>query len=245
MNVLPSSEEYEINTNKNNNYFKEEEILDEENKIDFYRCFDCNYFWINNIIRDENDEIVYDDIYHGSASIILYNKLTLSGMYSLNLNHGDQTFQYDEKGNSPASEQLQKPLIIQPLSFTLMDNAGKEVPYEQIKTLGEVKWVIPNTQTLLSYKGQATKITGDQDQIVSHADLALPASSYDVYSSSKILEESELSLQTFPFSIDVNYDSKKNINYIWLIVKYKDITLDTYTNFSFPLTSQFAILTFG
>jgi hypothetical protein len=59
MNVLPSSEEYEINTNKNNNYFKEEEILDEENKIDFYRCFDCNYFWINNIIRDEQKIIKF------------------------------------------------------------------------------------------------------------------------------------------------------------------------------------------
>ena len=55
MNILHSSEDYEINTNtnKNNNYFKEEEKLDEENKIEFERCFDCNYFWINNIIRDE------------------------------------------------------------------------------------------------------------------------------------------------------------------------------------------------
>ena len=61
MNILHSSEDYEINTNtnKNNNYFKEEEKLDEENKIEFERCFDCNYFWINNIVRDEQDIIKF------------------------------------------------------------------------------------------------------------------------------------------------------------------------------------------
>ena len=58
MNVLPSSEDFEINTSKNN-YFKEEEVLDEENKIEFYRCFDCNYFWINNIKRDDQNIIKF------------------------------------------------------------------------------------------------------------------------------------------------------------------------------------------
>ena len=47
------------NTNNNNTYFAEEEALDEEDKIEFDRCFDCNYFWINNIIRDDQDIIKY------------------------------------------------------------------------------------------------------------------------------------------------------------------------------------------
>jgi len=104
-----------------------------------------------------------DPVYIGSSSIILYNKPTLSGMYSLNLNEGDQVFQYDDKGNSPASLQLQKPLVIKPLTFTLLDNTGTEVPYEQILQFGEIRWVIPNTQTLLSYNGQGEVISGEQD----------------------------------------------------------------------------------
>jgi len=50
-------------------------------------------------------------------------------MYSLNLEYGTQVFQYDGKGNSPASPQVERPLEIQPLSFTLIDNEGHEVPY--------------------------------------------------------------------------------------------------------------------
>ena len=59
MNTLSNSDENlnynnKINNNMNNtNYFIEEEVLDEEDKIEFERCFDCNYFWINNIVRDD------------------------------------------------------------------------------------------------------------------------------------------------------------------------------------------------
>ena len=48
-----------INNNKTNIYFKEEEIKDEENKIEFERCFDCNYFWINNKVRNEQNIIKF------------------------------------------------------------------------------------------------------------------------------------------------------------------------------------------
>jgi len=33
-------------------------------------------------------------------------------MYSLNLENGTQVFQYDKKGNSPASAIYEKPLVI-------------------------------------------------------------------------------------------------------------------------------------
>jgi len=36
-----------------------------------------------------------------------------------------------------------------PLTFTLLDNEGKEITYNQIINNGWVKWIIPNVQTLL------------------------------------------------------------------------------------------------
>ena len=51
--------------------------------------------------------------------------MQLEGMYSLDLEYGTQVFQYDEKGNSPASPQLEKPLEIHALDFTFLDNQGK------------------------------------------------------------------------------------------------------------------------
>jgi len=45
-------------------------------------------------------------------------------MYTLDINNGTQVFQYDKKGNSPTSPQLEKPITILPLSFTLLDSEG-------------------------------------------------------------------------------------------------------------------------
>jgi hypothetical protein len=68
MNDLDSSLEENKNKNINKNYFIEknseednEQIKEEDddnenddgNKVEFERTFDCNYFWINNIVRDE------------------------------------------------------------------------------------------------------------------------------------------------------------------------------------------------
>jgi len=54
--------------------------------------------------------VTQNDQYKGTASITLYNKLQLEGMYSLNIENGTQVFQYDGKGNSPVSPQVEKPL---------------------------------------------------------------------------------------------------------------------------------------
>lgn len=164
------------------------------------------------------------DTYKGTGSITLYNKNALEGMYSLNIENGAQVFQYDTKGNSPASKQLDKPLVVQPLNFTLIDNQGKIVTHEQIRQDGWIKWIIPNTQTLLSSLNDAPHDEGETDITVIRADLPLAANRWDVYKN----------LDQFVFAIDDRYDSKKNINYIWLNVKYKDLILDAYTNFSFP-----------
>jgi len=54
--------------------------------------------------------VTQNGVYKGTASIVLYNKTELEGMYSLNLENGTQVFQYDGKGNSPASPQREKPI---------------------------------------------------------------------------------------------------------------------------------------
>ena len=161
--------------------------------------------------------------YRGTASLTLYNKPQLQGMYSLNLEHGNQVFQYDGKGNSPTSPQLEKPLQIQPLTFTLIDNEGKQISHQQIKDNGHIKWIIPNKQTLLKSNQEGGDL-GSGDLTVLRADLPLAADDYTVYSG----------LDSFSYSIEDRYDEKNNINYIWLNVKFKDMLLDAYTNFTFP-----------
>ena len=163
------------------------------------------------------------EVYLGTASIVLYNKPEIEGMYSLNLQNGSQVFQYDNSGNSPTSPQLQKPLVISPLTFTLIDNQGKEIPHSQIIQNGWIKWIVPKEQTLLITSDEGY-VDGNVDLTVTRAELPLPASSYKVFNN----------LSSLDYSIANQYDSKKNINYVWLNVKFKDIILDAYTNFSFP-----------
>ena len=43
------------------------------------------------------------------------------------INNGTQTFKYDEAGVSPASDSLDNPQIILPLSFTVYDNLGQPI----------------------------------------------------------------------------------------------------------------------
>lgn len=162
--------------------------------------------------------------YLGTASITLYNKTQLEGMYSLNMEYGTQVFQYDNKGNSPASKQVDKPITIHPLDFKLINNEGKQVTYQSIIFEGWVKWIIPTSQTLLKSAQEGESQSGDTDVTVNSADLPLPASDYQVYTN----------IPTFAYSIDDRYDLKKNVNYIWLVVKYQDIILSAYTNFTFP-----------
>ena len=172
----------------------------------------------------EESENGQTSTYLGTASITLYNKTQLEGMYSLNMEYGTQVFQYDNKGNSPASKQVDKPITIHPLDFKLINNEGKQVTYQSIIFEGWVKWIIPTSQTLLKSAQEGESQSGDTDVTVNSADLPLPASDYKVYTN----------IPTFAYSIDDRYDSKKNVNYIWLVVKYQDIILSAYTNFTFP-----------
>ena len=163
-----------------------------------------------------------EPVYRGSASIILYNHMQIQGMYSLNIENGVQVFQYDRKGNSPASEILQKPLEIKPLSFSFFDNEGVQISFDQIITNGYVEWHIPKNNTLLASNQEENKKI-----INSYADkgaVIASAADFNVYRN----------IPSFYYTIANNYDVKKRQNYIKLDVKYKDIILSGYTNFTFP-----------
>lgn len=164
-----------------------------------------------------------DGTYLGTASIVLYNHPQTEGTYNLNIENGTQVFQYDDKGNSPASKQLQKPLEILPLSFTLLDNTGAQISYDQIINNGTVRWLIPGTSTLLSADQEEGPDVEYGSTLVTGTDLAF-AANYNIYKNRPV----------FHYTIDDTYDSKKINNYIRLNIVYKDITLDAYTDFTFP-----------
>lgn len=172
-------------------------------------------------ITKYNSQIKKDE-YKGSASITLYNHMQVPDTYNLNIENGTQVFQYDGKGNSPASPQLEKPLQILPLTFTLIDDEGNQISYDQIVNNGYVEWMIPKNNTLLISKGndQSKKINYDT---AIGTDRAL-AADFDIYKN----------IPSFSYTIAPVYDSKLTKNYIRLDIKYKDMLFSAYTDFTFP-----------
>lgn len=166
--------------------------------------------------------ITQNNNYKGSASITLYNHMEVPDTYNLNIENGTQVFQYDDKGNSPASPQLEKPLEIHPLTFTLIDNEGNQVSYDQVINNGYVEWMIPKNNTLLISQGndQSKKIDYDT---ATGTDRAL-AADFDIYKN----------IPSFSYTIAPVYDSKLTNNYIRLDIKYKDMLFSAYTDFTFP-----------
>ena len=68
--------------------------------------------------------VYHNGVYIGTASIVIRNDLDKKDAYTLIINNGTQTFKYDEAGISPASDSLDNPQFILPLSFTVYDNLG-------------------------------------------------------------------------------------------------------------------------
>lgn len=151
-------------------------------------------------------------VYIGTGSITLYNVHELANTYSLNIENGSQVFQYDDKGNSPCSPSLEKPLKIPSLTFTLLDDDGEEVSHDQIRQNGSIKWIIPKQDTLLVYDNGIDEATA--------------ASYYEVEN-----------LSTISYSIENQYDSKKKNNDITLLIQLnvnnQKINLAGYTNLTF------------
>ncbi len=150
-------------------------------------------------------------VYLGTTSIVLQNSHEIEGNYSLDIVNGAQVFQYDKKGNSPASPILEKPLVIHELTFTLYNNIGEAISHDQIKQNGYIKWYFPNNKDL-------TLLVSKQD-----TDIATAADQFDVYEN----------LSSFSYSIADTYDSKKTMNYMMLQIKLQDLIMRAYTDFTF------------
>lgn len=169
-----------------------------------------------------------DGVYLGADSITLENKIQLSDRYSLEITNATQVFKYDNKGNSPISPQFQNSknqIEIKPLSFILLDKGGNKVSLNRIRQNGGfVKWLFPKQNTLLISK-QEDGVNGQDDQVISNADLPLSADSYIIYNN----------LQTFSFSIGDKFNNQSvNNDIVLYVVLNKNTILTDITNFTFP-----------
>ena len=186
-------------------------ILDEYNKIQRVEKNKVYKVQMNEVISFKTFKCsVYDnDLYIGTGSIVLTNSLEQKDEYILVINNGTQIFKYDEAGVSPASPSLLKPMVINPLSFTIFNPEGVEVDSNAID-LQYVKWKVPTENTMLSMLE-----TSYEDYIIENGK--------NVYNGYAILN----------YHIAGRYNLDKYNNDIELEVKYKDILLMAKTNFTF------------
>ena len=145
--------------------------------------------------------------YLGTASITLTNKLEGEGVYSLVINNGSETFQYDQNGISPTNGSKQTPQQLKALSFTIYDNLGQ--PIEDKSNKYKIRWEFPVKDTLLQNKN------GTEQGISSDGN-------YKYYNSSTLI-----------YDIAKKYNINKQRNQIKLTVDYNNMHLVSTTSFSF------------
>ena len=84
----------------------------------------------------------------GTASIEIKNTPAASNGYALVINHGDQTFLYNEEGASLHSNAIDEPYQLFDLSYTLYYN-GNEIKQEDLQNGTTVTWKVPIENTML------------------------------------------------------------------------------------------------
>lgn len=148
-------------------------------------------------------------VYIGTSSIVIRNDLDKKDAYTLVINNGTQTFKYNESGVSPASNSLDNPQVILPLSFTIYDNLGNALDDDIISNC-EIKWIAPSENTLI-------KVTQNQDYPW------LP------YNNGLIIKDKLI----IYYDINDRYNVKSTNNTIQLTVNYKGMNLVAETDFTF------------
>lgn len=151
--------------------------------------------------------VYHNGVYIGTASIVIRNDLDKKDAYTLIINNGTQTFKYDEAGVSPASDSLDNPQVILPLSFTVYDNLGNAIDSDVIEK-SKIKWTVPLENTML-------KVDDPYDWTIQ-----------DDY---KTVED----IMSIQYTIRDKYDIKKSNNTIKLTVDYKGMNLVAETDFTF------------
>lgn len=153
--------------------------------------------------------VYHNGVYIGTASIVIRNDLDKKDAYSLVITNGSQTFKYNESGISPASDSLDNPQNILPLSFTVYDNLGNPID-DDIISKSNIKWIAPLENTLIKVK------ENEQYQWITQDDSMIIENKMEIY-----------------YTIRDRYDIKKTNNNIKLIVDYKGMNLVAETDFTF------------
>ena len=107
-----------------------------------------------------------DDIQQliGTASIEIKNTPASSNGYVLVINHGDQTFLYNEEGASLHSNAIDEPYQLFDLSYTLYYN-GNEIKQEDLQNGTTVTWKVPIENTMLDM-GSNEYITDTENNLL-------------------------------------------------------------------------------
>ena len=124
------------------------------------------------------------------------------------INNGSQVFKYNAKGIAPTSEQFDEPQVILPLSFTLRNAQGIEIPMDALRDT-DITWTVPIKNTM---------IKNCIGSIVSHDEEL----GVEVYNG-----------KSLGYNINENYYANKDNNEIELKVQYQGIVYVSKTNLYF------------
>lgn len=154
--------------------------------------------------------VYYDGNYIGTSSIVLTNSLDAEDMYNIVIDNSSQVFKYNEAGVSPTNNIFEKPMIINPLTFTVYDNLGQPIDEEIIRKC-KIRWIVPKKETLLSIPNtyDEYKISENENEVV-----------YE-------------KLMGISYTIANKYNLKYTNNNIQLKVDYKGMNLTAKTDFTF------------
>ena len=188
--------------NVNNEIVKDNKIQKVQiNQITNFAIFKCSVY--------------KNDVYLGTASIVIYNSLDAKDLYTLVINNGSAVFKYNENGVAPNNRSLENPQVIEALTFTIYDNLGNTIESQSLENLGnsscKIAWTVPVKNTLITDINKNG--TGQLDE----------TGKYKVFKD----------LKTFVYNIATRYNANSTLNEITLTVNYKGYNLTAVTNFSF------------
>lgn len=159
-----------------------------------------------------------NQIYLGSANILLTNTIEDTASATLNIIGGEQIFKYDSEGRSPCSSTTMNPIPqkIKPLTFTLFDEDGIQIHDAKIfdgsgSVVSDWEWRVPIENTFLEI--DSALIENDSNQA-------------DGYYIIKNLKE-------LPFTIKSIFSDTYNQNKIHLYLTYQNKIVRASTNFMF------------
>ena len=159
---------------------------------------------------------VYNEqgVYCGTCSITLTNSLQSEDLYSLVINNGAVTFQYNENGVAPNNKSLDIQQQIQALSFTVYDNLGKPIDSDIIANDSncQIRWAIPIKNTMLVDKQDSESSSGTDE-----------TETYRYYDN----------VVNLVYDIAQRYNVSNSRNQIQLTVNYKGMSLTAETDFTF------------